>query len=46
MCGRFMRFHSWADLRRTMTLLSPSDHPPELPPSYNVAPTQKVLVAR
>ena len=42
MCGRFVRFSSWADLRRTMTLTSPS----ELPPSYNVAPTQKILVAR
>lgn len=29
-----------------MTLLSPSETPPELPPSYNVAPTQKILVAR
>lgn len=42
MCGRFVRFSSWADLRETLTLLSPA----ELPPSYNVAPTQKVLVAR
>jgi putative SOS response-associated peptidase YedK len=29
-----------------MTLLSPSETPPELPASYNVAPTQKILVAR
>ncbi len=29
-----------------MTLLSPSETPPELSASYNVAPTQKVLVAR
>src|SRR5437016_2135686 len=28
MCGRFVRFSSWADLRRTMTLLSPSDISP------------------
>jgi hypothetical protein len=26
MCGRFVRFSSWADLRRTMTLLSPSEN--------------------
>src|ERR1019366_2833999 len=42
MCGRFVQFTSWADLRRTMTLLTTA----ELPPNYNVAPTQKVLVAR
>lgn len=46
MCGRFVRFSSWAELRKTMTLLSPSETPPELSASYNVAPTQKVLVAR
>lgn len=46
MCGRFVRFTSWAELRRTMTLLSPSADAPELSASYNVAPTQKVLVAR
>src|SRR5436309_2934097 len=46
MCGRFVRFSSWAELRRTMTLLSPSESPPELSANYNVAPTQKVLVAR
>ena len=42
MCGRFVQFASWADLRRTMLLLSVAD----LPPNYNVAPTQQVLVAR
>ena len=42
MCGRFVQFASWADLRRTMTLLTTA----ELPPNYNVAPTQKILVAR
>ena len=46
MCGRFVRFRSWADLRGIMTLLSPSETPPELSASYNVAPTQKILVAR
>ena len=46
MCGRFVRFSSWAELRKTMTLLSPSEAPPELSASYNVAPTQKILVAR
>jgi putative SOS response-associated peptidase YedK len=42
MCGRFVRFTSWAELRRTLSLLTAA----ELPPSYNVAPTQQVLVAR
>jgi putative SOS response-associated peptidase YedK len=42
MCGRFVSFSSWAHLRKTLTLLSPS----ELPPNYNVAPTLQVLVAR
>jgi putative SOS response-associated peptidase YedK len=42
MCGRFVRFRSWADLRQILTLLTPV----ELPLSYNIAPTQKVLVAR
>src|SRR5476651_1947474 len=42
MCGRFVSFNSWAHLRETLTLLSPA----ELPPNYNVAPTQQVLVAR
>ncbi len=42
MCGRFVRFSSWADLRGTLTLLSST----ELGPNYNVAPTQQVLVAR
>lgn len=46
MCGLFVRFTFSADLRQTMTLLSPSETPPELPPIYNVAPTQKILVAR
>jgi putative SOS response-associated peptidase YedK len=42
MCGRFVQFASWADLRRIMTLTSVA----ELPPNYNVAPTQQILVAR
>ena len=45
MCGRFVRFSSWADLRRTLTLVGPSEAP-EVSASYNVAPTQKILVAR
>jgi|ERR1043166_1594929 putative SOS response-associated peptidase YedK len=42
MCGRFVYFVSWGELRRTMALQSVM----ELPPNYNVAPTQPVLVAR
>jgi putative SOS response-associated peptidase YedK len=42
MCGRFVRFTSWAELRQKLCLLTSA----ELPPSYNIAPTQQVLVAR
>jgi putative SOS response-associated peptidase YedK len=42
MCGRFVSINSWAHLRETLTLLSPA----ELPPNFNIAPTQQVLVAR
>jgi putative SOS response-associated peptidase YedK len=42
MCGRFVSPNSLAHLRETLTLLTPA----ELPPNYNVAPTQQVLVAR
>jgi putative SOS response-associated peptidase YedK len=41
-CGRFVRFTSWAELRQKLCLLTSA----ELPPSYNIAPTQQVLVAR
>jgi putative SOS response-associated peptidase YedK len=40
--GKYVYFSSWADLRRTLVLTSTVD----LPPNYNVAPTQQVLVAR
>ena len=43
MCGRYVRFRQWADLKHLLPLLNSAA---ELPPSYNVAPTQKVLVAR
>src|SRR5207247_1819168 len=42
MCGRFVYFTSWGELRRTLALQSVV----ELPPNYNVAPTQPVMVAR
>ena len=45
MCGRFVRFSTWADLRRTLTVVTSSEAP-EVSASYNVAPTQKILVAR
>jgi len=32
MCGRFVRFRTWAELRRTMTLLTPGDVAAELRP--------------
>jgi putative SOS response-associated peptidase YedK len=42
MCGRFVRYASWAELRQSLRLLTAI----ELPPSYNIAPTQQILVAR
>src|SRR5262245_43430702 len=42
MCGRFTRMASWADVRKWLNLSTFA----ELPSSYNVAPTQQVLVAR
>jgi putative SOS response-associated peptidase YedK len=42
MCGRFVYFRTWADLRNTLGLLTAVD----LPPNYNVAPTQQVPVLR
>src|SRR5688572_29423875 len=42
MCGRFVRRSTWAELRRDLSLTAFT----QLPPSYNVAPTQQVLVAR
>jgi putative SOS response-associated peptidase YedK len=47
MCGRFVRYTSWSDLRRALSVLTGAEPPPrELPPSYNVAPTQSVLAVR
>ena len=42
MGSRFVSFHSWAHLRKTLTLLSAA----ELPANYNVTPTQQILVVR
>jgi len=42
MCGRFVRYTTWAELREALGVLTAV----ELPPSYNVAPTQQVLVVR
>lgn len=42
MCGRFVHFRKWADLRQTLSLTSAVD----LPPNFNVAPTQQVPVVR
>lgn len=42
MCGRFVRFRNWADLKQRLDLLTQA----ELVPNYNVAPTQAVLAAR
>jgi putative SOS response-associated peptidase YedK len=43
MCGRYVRFRQWADHKQLLPML---DSAAELASSYNVAPTQKVLVAR
>ena len=42
MCGRYVHFHSWTHLRQTMTFSTAA----EVPPNYNVAPTQQVPVVR
>ena len=42
MCGRFVRYSSWAELRQALRLLTVA----ELPPSHNIAPTQQIFVAR
>ena len=41
MCGRFVHFNSWRHFRQTLTFEAP-----EVPPNYNVAPTQQVPVVR
>src|SRR5262245_35378643 len=42
MCGRYVRYSSWKELHDDLSLTTFT----ELSASYNVAPTQQVLVAR
>lgn len=44
MCGRFTREYTWRDVHDFLDLRWPSAEPP-LPPSWNVAPTQRAAIA-
>lgn len=41
MCGRFVRYSSIYDLANEFSV---EEHPPDLPPSYNIAPSHDVLI--
>lgn len=43
MCGRFILKGSWADTYQYYDLLNPADMGRNVPPRYNIAPTQDVL---
>ncbi len=43
MCGRYSQIHSWEELREWFSLIGPALN---LPPRYNIAPTQDVTVIR
>lgn len=45
MCGRFTREYTWRQVHDFLDLAWPSPDP-ELPPSYNVAPTQASAIVR
>lgn len=45
MCGRFLQLRSWSDLVRLYNITA-SSMPLNLPPRYNIAPTQDVPVVR
>ena len=43
MCGRFSQLHTWEEVRAWFDLIGPALN---LPPRYNIAPTQDVTVLR
>ena len=43
MCGRFTRFHSWADIHRMYRLTDASETGRNTEARYNIAPTEDVL---
>ena len=43
MCGRFSQLHTWEEVRAWFDLIGPALN---LPPRYNIAPTQDVTVIR
>ena len=45
MCGRYSQLRSWSDLVRLYKLTA-DQTPLNLPPRYNIAPTQDVPVVR
>lgn len=42
MCGRFTQEFSWAEIRDMYNLTRPEDRARNMPPRYNIAPTQDV----
>jgi putative SOS response-associated peptidase YedK len=45
MCGRYSQLRSWSDLARLYNITT-DQTPLNLPPRYNIAPTQDVPVVR
>lgn len=43
MCGRFTLYHSWSEVHDAFNLIRPVDVGRNVPPRYNIAPTQVVL---
>ncbi|MEM7461620.1 MAG: SOS response-associated peptidase [Pseudomonadota bacterium] len=43
MCGRFALHHSWNEMHESYNLIRPEDVGRNVPPRYNIAPTQDVL---
>ena len=46
MCGRFALTVTWSELFDYFSLIRPTDAGPEMPPRYNIAPTQPIVVIR
>ncbi|MFD0915732.1 SOS response-associated peptidase [Pseudahrensia aquimaris] len=46
MCGRFGLTIAWSELYDYFSLIRPTDAGPEMPPRYNIAPTQPIVTIR
>lgn len=44
MCGRFALTYSWADIHAFSSLLIAVPEGPDMPPRYNIAPTQPIAI--